>query len=112
MNKFKPKQEVWFYCNPDNLHNPVEEGCVLNGVITSVTTDYKTVEDFSDTKTEEIRIGYNIEIVWDDFFTLEKDMFETEAEAKLYAKEIMTSRIAKIEERLQQFKIIAGKLDE
>lgn len=112
MSKFKPKQEVWFYCNPDNLNNPVEEGCVLKGVITSVTTDYKTVEDFSDTKTEDIRVGYNVEIVWDDFYVLEKDMFETESEAKAYAKEIMVSRIKKIEERLEQFKVIMVKLDE
>ena len=110
MNKFNVGQEVWFYCNPDNLNCP-EEGIIYNGVIigVSVITEKKT--NFEVTE-ESCRVTYIVEVVWDDYHPREDEMFLTEKEAKEYAKTVMVGRIAKINDRLSLFVKLLESLGE
>lgn len=111
MSKFKAGQTVWFYCNPDNLYNPLEEGCVFEGVVYEVKIETLHKATFT-SDTTETNIKYDVEVGWEYYHPKEEEMFETEQEAKDYAKQIMTGRIGKINERLNLFIKILEKLDE
>lgn len=110
MNKFNVGEKVWFYSNPDNLNSPLD-GIVFCGEITSVNvvTEKKTHFDKVD---ESCRVQYSVEVVWDDFSPKEEEMFLTEKEAKDYAKTVITTRIGKINERLNLFIKLRENLDE
>lgn len=81
MSRFKVGQTVWFYCNPDNLYNPLEEGYVFEGVIVEIKEEVTTKNTLGN-ETKESNIKYEVEIGWESYHPKEEEMFETEKEAK------------------------------
>lgn len=110
LNKFQAGQTVWFYCNPDNLYDPLREGCVFEGVITEIKEE--TINKTTlDGKTKETNTKYEVEVGWECHHPKEEEMFHAEQEAKEYATKIMSSRIGKINERLELFVKLLEKLN-